>query len=187
MAIEDRHVSPYSTKEKINRLLWSVVQATVFRFSFHTCNRWRTFLLNLFGATIHNTCIIRRTVRIECPWNLIMERNSCLGDRVIVYCLGTITIGARVSVSQNAHLCAGSHDYTKPELPLTRPPITINSDSWIAADAFIGPNVVVGEGAILGARGVAMKSLDVWTIYAGNPAKPVKSREMPSSNETTGS
>ena len=116
-----------------------------------------------------------------------MERNSCLGDRVIVYCLGTITIGARVSVSQNAHLCAGSHDYTKPELPLTRPPITINSDSWIAADAFIGPNVVVGEGAILGARGVAMKSLDAWTIYAGNPAKPVKSREMPSSNETTGS
>jgi len=116
-----------------------------------------------------------------------MGRNSCLGDGVIAYCLGTITIGERVSISQHAHLCAGSHDYTKPDLPLLRPPIVIQDDAWIAADAFVGPNVVVGEGAILGARGVAMKSLEAWTIYAGNPAKPVKSREMPSLNETTGS
>jgi len=106
---------------------------------------------------------------------------------VIAYCLGKITIGERVSISQNAHLCAGSHDYTHSNMPLTRPSITIHNDVWIAADAFVGPEVEVGEGAILGARGVAVRSLDAWTIYAGNPAKPVKSREMPSSNETTGS
>ncbi len=180
MASEDRHASPYSPKEKIARIFWAVVQATLFHFSFHTCNCWRRFLLKRFGATIHHTCIIRRTVRVECPWNLIMGRNSCLGDRVIAYCLGKITIGERVSISQGVHLCAGSHDYSKLDMPLTRPPITIYNDVWIAADAFVGPDVVVGEGAILGARGVAMKSLDEWTVYAGNPAKPVKSREMPS-------
>ncbi len=180
MPPENRHVSPYSTKEKIGRLLWAVVQATVFRFSFHTCNRWRIFLLNVFGAKVHSSCIIRRSVRVTCPWNLSMGRNSCLGDEVIAYCLGTMTIGERVSVSQHAHLCAGSHDYTKQELPLLRPPITLNNDVWVAADAFVGPNVVIGEGAILGARAVAMKSLDAWTIYVGNPAKPVKSREIPS-------
>ena len=43
-----------------------------------------------------------------------------------------------------------------------------------------GEYVWIGEGAILGARAVAMKSLDAWTIYVGNPAKPVKSREIPS-------
>jgi putative colanic acid biosynthesis acetyltransferase WcaF len=186
MLPEDRHLSPYSTKEKIGRLLWAFIQSSVFRFSFHTCNRWRIFLLNLFGADIEYSCIIRRTVRVECPWNLTMGRHSCLGDRVIAYCLGTITIGERVSVSQYAHLCAGSHDYTKSELPLLRPPIIIHDDAWIAADAFVGPNVVVGEGAILGARAVAMKPLDARTIYAGNPATPVKSRAMPSSNDTTG-
>ncbi|MBC8203641.1 MAG: putative colanic acid biosynthesis acetyltransferase [Planctomycetes bacterium] len=187
MQPEDRHLSPYSSKEKIGRLLWAVTQATVFRFSFHTCNRWRTFLLNLFGADVESSCIIRRTVRVECPWNLSMGRNSCLGDCVIAYCLGTITIGERVSISQHAHLCAGTHDYTKPELPLLRLPIVIQDDVWIAADAFVGPNVTIGRGAILGARAVAMKSLEALTIYAGNPAKPVKSREMPSLNETTGS
>ena len=166
--------------EKFARFLWAVLQATIFRYSFHTWNNWRIFLLNLFGASIDVTCIIRRTVYIECPWNLTMGRNSCLGDRVIAYCLGKLTIGERVTVSQYAHLCAGSHDYTKKDLPLTRESITIDNDVWIASDAFVGPNVLIGEGAILGARAVTMKSLDAWTVYAGNPAKPVKSREIPS-------
>lgn len=187
MAVEARHVSPYSVKEKIARILWALVQATIFRFSFHTWNRWRIFLLNTFGASVDNTCVIRRTLRVECPWNLTLGSNSCLGDQVIAYCLGKITIGNCVSISQHAHLCAGSHDYTQQQMPLTRDPITIHDDVWIAADAFVGPTVVIGEGAILGARAVAMKSLDAWTIYVGNPAQPVKSREMPSSKETTGS
>lgn len=173
---EDRHVSPYSAREKVGRMLWAVVQATVFRLSFHTWNRWRIFLLNRFGARIDPSCIIRRTVRVECPWNLTMGPNSCLGDRVIAYCLGPVTLGKRVSVSQHAHLCAGSHDYTLPDLPLRRPPITIEDDAWIAADAFVGPGVTVGRAAILGARGVAVRNLDPWTIYAGNPAKALKPR-----------
>jgi len=178
MTVEDRHKSPYTTHEKLGRLLWACILMTFFRISFHTWNRWRIFLLNSFGATIHSSCIIRRTVRIECPWNLTMGKNSCLGDGVIVYCLGNVTIGERVSISQYAHLCAGTHDYTKNDMPLLRQPITVADDVWIAADAFVGPDVTVGEGAILGARGVAMHDLDPWTIYAGNPAISIKSRKQ---------
>jgi putative colanic acid biosynthesis acetyltransferase WcaF len=105
-----------------------------------------------------------------------MGANSCLGDGVILYCLGEITIGDRVSISQHAHLCAGSHDYTKNEMPLLRLPITIEDDVWLAADSFVGPNVTVGEGAILGARGVAMRDLDSNTVYSGNPAIIIKKR-----------
>ena len=83
----DRHVSPYSTREKIGRLLWSIVQATLFRLSFPTWYGWRRFLLRRFGARIDATAHVRRTARIECPWNLRMERNSCLGDHAIAYCL----------------------------------------------------------------------------------------------------
>ncbi|MEO1130802.1 MAG: putative colanic acid biosynthesis acetyltransferase, partial [Planctomycetota bacterium] len=116
---------------------------------------------------------------IEQPWNLTMGSNSCLGDRCIVYCLGKITLADNVSISQGAHLCAGTHDFTRYDLPLLRPPITIEAHAWVAADAFVGPNVTVGEGAILGARGCAMKSLEPWTIYGGNPAKPIRVRSKP--------
>jgi putative colanic acid biosynthesis acetyltransferase WcaF len=95
---------------------------------------------------------------------------------VTLYCLGPVSIGARVTISQGAHLCAGSHDLTRRSMPLLRPPITIADDAWICADAFVGPDVTVGEGAILGARGVALRPLDPWTIHAGNPAVPVRPR-----------
>ena len=176
MTAEDRHISPYTTREKVWRLLWAIVQMTLFRFSFHTWNKFRVFLLNSYGADVDDTCIIRRTVKIECPWQLTMGKNSCLGDGAIVYCLGKVTIGDRVSISQYAHICAGSHDYKQDDMPLLRPPISIMDDVWIAADAFVGPNVAVGEGAILGARGVAIHDLDPWTIYGGNPAKSLKPR-----------
>jgi len=176
MATDQRHTSPYSTQEKMWRLLWAITQATFFRFSFHTWNGWRIYLLRSYGATIDSSCVIRRTVNIECPWNLTMGANSCLGNNVVLYCLGKVTIGDRVSISQYAHLCAGTHDYTHDDMPLQRPPITICDDVWLAADSFVGPNVTVGEGAILGARGVAMRDLDAQSIYTGNPATIIKKR-----------
>ena len=176
MATDQRHTSPYSTQEKVRRLLWAITQATFFRFSFHTWNGWRIYLLRSYGATIDSSCVIRRTVIIECPWNLTMGANSCLGNNVVLYCLGKVTIGDRVSISQYAHLCAGTHDYTHDDMPLQRPPITICDDVWLAADSFVGPNVTVGEGAILGARGVAMRDLDARSIYSGNPATIIKKR-----------
>ncbi|CAK9070509.1 Putative colanic acid biosynthesis acetyltransferase WcaF, partial [Durusdinium trenchii] len=105
-----------------------------------------------------------------------MDAESSAGDHAILYCLGPVTIGKRVMISQNAHICAGSHDYSLRAMPLLRPPIIIEDDVWIAADAFVGPAVRVGEGAILGARGCAMTDLEPWTIYAGNPVQKVKER-----------
>ena len=171
-----RHRSPYSSREKIARLAWAVVQATLFRCSFSTWYGWRAFLLGRFGADVDPTVHVSRTARIECPWHLTMGRNSCLGDHAIAYCLGAVTLGDRVTVSQHAHLCAGTHDHTVPGLPLVRPPITIGDDAWIAADAFVGPAVTVGAGAILGARGCAFGDLEPWTVYGGNPARPLKPR-----------
>jgi len=179
MSDSTRHSSPYGIREKIARMLWSLVQSTCFRFSFHNWYAWRRFLLRRFGADIGSSCVIRRTVRVECPWNLQMGANSCLGDRVNAYCLGPVKIGSRVSISQDAELCAGTHDYSKRDLPLLRPPVTVHDDAWIAAGAFVGPGVSVGEGAILGARSVAMKDLQAWTVYIGNPAVAVKDRQQP--------
>jgi putative colanic acid biosynthesis acetyltransferase WcaF len=79
-------------------------------------------------------------------------------------------------VSQGAHLCTGSHDIVDPNFPLVTKPIIIEAYAWIAAEAFVGPGVTVGEGAVLGARGVTFRDLSPWTVYVGNPAKPVHQR-----------
>lgn len=174
-----RHVSPWTTREKIGRLLWSWTEAVFFRLSPRTCYRWRNWLLRRFGAEIHSTAHIRRTAKIEVPWNLKVGANAGIGDHVILYCLGPVTIGTRVTISQYAHICAGTHDYTRRDMPLLRPPITIEDDVWIATDAFVGPGVTVGRGTVVGARACVVKDLPPWKICVGNPAVPVKDRENP--------
>jgi putative colanic acid biosynthesis acetyltransferase WcaF len=44
--------------------------------------------------------------------------------------------------------------------------------------AFIGPGVVVGEGSVVGACSVVVRSIPDWVVVAGNPAKTQKTREL---------
>ncbi|MGP1273227.1 MAG: glycosyltransferase [Phycisphaerales bacterium] len=169
--------SPWTVKQNIGRVLWAAVEKTLFRWSFHNWYGWRNFLLRIFGAQVHPTARLRRSVHIEIPWNLTLHDYAGVGDGAILYCLGPVTVGTHATISQYTHICAGTHDFGQPTFPLLRPPIVIGAHAWIAADAFVGPGVTVGEGAILGARGCAFKDLKPWTIYGGNPAKPLRPRE----------
>ena len=173
-----RNISPVPTSWKIRRLLWSMVQSTLYRYSFHTWSNWRVMLLRQFGAKIGETCTIRRTSSVYYPWLLEMGELGCLGDDVVVYNLGLVRLGARSSLSQEAYICAGTHDYTSLAMPLVTAPITIGADAWICARAFIGPGVTVGEGAVVGACAVVMKDVPPWTVVAGNPARLIKERKM---------
>ncbi len=155
-----------------------MVQSTLYRYSFHTCSNWRSTLLRLFGAKIGKQCSIRRTSRVYYPWLLEMGDLGCLGDDVVVYNLGLVRLGARSSLSQEAYICAGTHDYSSLAMPLVTAPITVGSDAWICARAFIGPGVTVGDGAVVGACAVAMRDVPPWTVAAGNPARVIKPRVL---------
>ena len=140
----------------------------------------RASLLRLFGARIGKRVHIYPSVRITLPSHLVVEDDSTIGDHAEIYNLGKISIGSRTTISQRAHLCAGTHDYTDPCMPLLKTGITIGDDVWICADAFIGPGVKVGTGAIVGARAVAVRCVPAWKIVAGNPAKVINDRVLES-------
>ena len=107
-----------------------------------------------------------------------MEAFACLGPGVTCYCMAPISLGAYVVVSQGAHLCAGTHAIDDPNFQLVVRPIEVGARAWIAAEAFVGPGVRIGEGAVLGARAVAMKDLEPWAVYSGNPAARVRTRSF---------
>ena len=170
----------FTLRNRCARLIWRIVWATLFRFSPQMCFGWRSQLLRLFGARIGCKCHVYNDVRIWAPWNLDMGDSASMGPGVTCYSMAMITLGARSVVSQGSHLCAGTHDYTRPDLPLMKPPITIQHQAWICADAFIGPGVTVGEGSVVGARAVVVKDVEPWTVVAGNPARYIKKRELDS-------
>lgn len=174
---------PYPFRLYVLRAVWQCVWLLLFRPSPSRASRWRAFLLRCFGANVAATAKVRGTARIIHPWLLTVQEHSSIGDRVRVYNLGELIIGRQTSISQDVHLCGGTHDHRDPTLPLIRSPITIGSGVWICADAFIGPGVTVGDNAVIGARAVVVKDVAPATIVAGNPARKIGDR-FPGGDET---
>lgn len=172
----------FSLRNRLLRVVWIISWALLASWTPPQLRQWRRILLIIFGAKIAKTANIYSTVRIWYPPNLEMGAFSCLAPKVNCYNMAKITLGDYALVSQGAHLCAGSHDINDPNFQLFSRPIVVESKSWVAAEAFVGPGVTVGEGAVLGARGVAFKSLMPWQVYAGNPAKQLKERVLRAGN-----
>jgi putative colanic acid biosynthesis acetyltransferase WcaF len=176
-------LSTYKNKlgaiHQIKRLIWGLVWYTLARWLPRSVgNKWKLFLLRLFGATIHKTAVVYSSVRIYAPWNLIMHAYSCLAPEVDCYNVNTVVIGEHSTISQKTYLCTASHDVTKGSNPLITRPIVIGSQAWIGAEVFIGMGVTIGEGAVVGARAAVFKNVEPWNIVGGNPAKFIKKRTI---------
>jgi putative colanic acid biosynthesis acetyltransferase WcaF len=109
---------------------------------------------------------------------LELGANATIGARVFVYSAAKITVGDHAIVSPGAFLCTAGHDIEDPHFQTIAAPITIGAWAWVASEAFVGPGVTIGEGAVLGARGCAFRDLEPWTVYAGNPAREIKRRKI---------
>ena len=174
---ENRTGRKYPLRIQFLRLAWEMGKV-IFRLVPRPLYASRRVLLRCFGAKVGKSVNIANTATIYFPWNLEIGDWSAIGEYAYIYSLGKVVIGEKATVSQCAHLCAGSHDYEDITLPLLTPPISVGDQSWICADAFIGPGVTVGEGAVVGARTVVVKDVESWAVVTGNPARFIKKREL---------
>jgi putative colanic acid biosynthesis acetyltransferase WcaF len=174
-------VTPYPRREVALRWIWSLVQATLFRWSPRPCHGFRARLLKLFGADIPEPgrVVVFPGARITFPWQLTLAPRSMIGRNVTVYNLARVTLQRGANISQNCHLCAGTHDFLRWSMPLVTAPITIGENAWLAADVFVGPGVTIGELCVVGARSVVVHDLPPRKICVGHPCRPVKDRPEP--------
>lgn len=168
----------WSQRELVGRVLWAAFHPA-FRLSPRICWGWRRGMLRAFGAEIGRHVHVHPSVRIAIPWHVTLGDETAVGDGVILYGLGPIRIGARSTISQGAHLCAGTHDHRRRDFPLVKAPITIGDDVWVCADAFIGPSVEIGDRAIVAARSVVMKPVAADTIVRSHSELHVQPRPIP--------
>jgi len=175
---QNRSAVKYTKAEQMRRVMWSLGHF-FFRCSPRPLFGFRRWLLRLFGATVGKQVHIYSSAHVYFPWNLEIGDWSSIGEWALIYNLGKVSIGSRTTISQRVHVCAGTHDYNRSDMLLLKPSIQIGDDSWICADAFIGPGVTVAEGAIVGARSVVVKDVPSWVVVAGNPVKLIKQRPRP--------
>jgi putative colanic acid biosynthesis acetyltransferase WcaF len=173
----NRAARKYSRTEQLRRVGWSLGRWLV-RLSPRPCFAWRRAVLRLFGAKIGEQVHIYPSAHLYMPWNVEIGDWAAVGEDVLIYSLGKVRIGKRATLSYRAHVCAGSHDLEDPALPLLKPPVCVEDEAWIGTDAFIGPGVTVGRGAVVGARSVVVKDVESFNIVAGNPARPIRRRNL---------
>lgn len=175
--VQPRLTPPPSLWNRLGRLLWGTVWLVLARPTPAPFHFWRRMLLRLFGAKIGRGTSIYGSASIWAPWNLIMEPGACLAREANCYNVAPVTLKRDCVVSQGAYLCSASHDIREKGFPLVSAPIVIGEEAWVAAQAFVGPGVTVGTRAVLGARGVAVKSIPDGSIAAGNPARILGQRD----------
>lgn len=56
-------------------------------------------------------------------------------------------------------------------------PVVFKKFSTLGVNCTVLPGVTLGEGCIIGANSVVTKDTEPWMVYAGTPAKPIKSRD----------
>ncbi|MBO5720738.1 MAG: putative colanic acid biosynthesis acetyltransferase [Bacteroidales bacterium] len=166
-----------SIKNKMGRLIWNICYWILFRpFPTRLFKPWRRYILKQFGAKVGKNSTIQASAKIWAPWNLIIGNNSCVSKGVNLYNTGPILIGDNVIISERVFICPGSHDISNPNFPMIPSTVKIENKVWIAAEAFIGPRVSIGEGAVVGARAAVFKDVEPWSVVGGNPAVFLKKR-----------
>lgn len=159
--------------DKLRRLCWQAAWLALYRPSPTPLHAWRRFLLRRFGASVGGGAHPYPSARVWAPWNLTLGPGACLGPGSDIYNVARVTLDENAIVSQKAYLCTASHEIHRPGFALTAAPIKLQSGAWVAAAAFVGPGVTIGEGAVVGACGVVTRDVARGQVVAGNPARPV--------------
>ena len=166
----------YSLRNRVSRLLWNLTWTVFASWTPTPLHRYRVALLRLFGADVDWSAHVYSSAKIWHPKHLSMAMHACLGPRVTCYCMAPIRLSKGAIVSQDATLCAGTHDIRDANFQLIAKPISLGEQSWVAAEAFIGPGVAVGDRTVVGARAVLFRDAESDGVFVGNPATLIKKR-----------
>lgn len=172
--------SPFTIKKKIELRLWMLINATIFRWTPYNANKFRIWLLRLFGADIDWLCSVSRKAIIDNPENLTMKKLSSLADGAWLRCFDCVYIGEKSCIGKDVYIIAASHNINSARFELITKPIYIGDNVWVATGSLIHMGNTIGDGAVIGACSVVTKNVDSWTVVAGNPAKFIKNREIKS-------
>lgn len=168
----------FSLRNRAARVVWGLAWLVLARWTPPPMHGWRRLVLKAFGARVGRGARVHASVQIWLPANLELGDLCLIGPGVILYNQGRITIGPRAVISQRSHICASSHDVNDPHFQLVLRPITIGAQAWVAAEAFVGPGVSMGDRSVLAARGALFRSIEADAIYSGNPASFLKWRAL---------
>ncbi len=178
---ERRHVTIDSEIFDIfNRLSQEALKITTdLNNKYHTPEEIIEIFSKLTGKKIDKTFRIFPPFYTDCGKNITIGKNVFINSCCRFQDQGGIFIGNNVLIGHNTTIATLNHDINpKKRGNLTPNRVKIGNDVWIGADCTILPGVEIGDGAIIGAGSVVVKSVPKNCIAVGNPAKIIKEIEV---------
>lgn len=102
------------------------------------------------------------------------------GQRLVIVCTGSISIGNDVLGADNVFICDTYHDYRDVTLPIAAQgnagprPVRIEDGAFLGINSVILPGVRIGKGAYVGAGAVVTHDLPPHCVAVGNPARVMR-------------
>lgn len=131
----------------------------------HPDNRSRKILLRNSNVYVGKQSVINANFVLSDDYKKMLF----IGDRVAISPNVTVIC---CSAPNNSNL--NENFYVKSNL-VKEAKVSIGNDVWIGANTVILPGVTIGKSSIIGAGSIVTKDVDENSIYAGNPAKKIKS------------
>ena len=163
---------------KFKQILWYITNVLFFINPLNPISALKVFLLKLFGSKVGKGVVMKPGVNIKYPWKLSIGDFSWIGENVWIDNLDEVVIGNNAVLSQGALLLCGNHNFKKPSFDLITKPIILEDGVWIGAKSMVTGGVVCKSHSVLAVNSVASNNLEEYSIYRGNPAEKIKSREI---------
>lgn len=140
--------------------------------------RLQLIRLKIFGAKIgKNIKVYGKFKVVEHPKKLIIENNVTINEGVFINCRDTVHINEGVRLSAYSKIITASLDNNTNRRKHIQDKIVIEKNAWISVNSTILQGVTVGSNSIVAARSLVLKNIESNTLYAGTPAKKIKSLE----------
>lgn len=170
----------YKQPPFLKNVLWFLINPVFINSYLPVPVGVKLLILRMFGARIGEGVMIKPKVNIKYPWLLIVQSYVWIGEEVWIDNLVEVTLGKNVCLSQGAMLLTGNHDYKNSRFDLKVGKIVLEEGVWIGAKAIVCPHVTCHSHAVLAVNSVAVKDLEAYGIYQGNPAQYVRERKIES-------
>ena len=112
---------------------------------------------------------------------LTVGDDSFIGDGCVIVAQDSVRIGRDALIAEYCTIRDQNHGFTDGDRPyrtqsFTTAPIDIGDDVWLGAHVTVLKGRTIGDCAIVGANAVVTGDIPPGSVFAGNPARPIRRR-----------
>ena len=132
------------------------------------------------GSVIERECTVWCAAEASSEPSVITGANVFVGRNTYLGAWQPIRVGNDTLIGAYCYIISGNHRFEQRDLPIRvqgykGEPITIGRNVWLGAHVIVLPGVTIGDNAVVGAGSVVTASIPGAEIWAGVPARRIRS------------